>query len=244
MQTQLNPNDYVGKKQVGKNGNSLTVRLDELMEFEPMTINQKKAFDAWDEGENLVLAGSAGTGKTFIALYMALEEFLDPDSFYRKVIIIRSIVPTRDIGFLPGTMEEKKDAYTIPYKNICTELFGDKSAWGKLTSSRQLDFESTSFIRGSTFDDSIIIVDEMQNLTFHELDSVITRVGQNSKIIFCGDYKQSDFRFQDEKDGLFKFMNIIEHMKDFTMIQFGWDDIVRSGMVRDYIMTKEMLGID
>lgn len=233
----------MGRKQVGKN-NTLTVRIDELMEYEPMTVNQKKAFDAWDEGENLVLAGSAGTGKTFIAMYMALEELLDPDSFYRKIIIIRSIVPTRDIGFLPGTMEEKKDAYTIPYKNICTELFGDKAAWGKLMSAKQLDFESTSFIRGSTFDDAIIIVDEMQNLTFHELDSVITRVGQNSKIIFCGDYKQSDFKFQDEKDGLFKFMSIIEQMKNFSMIQFGWDDIVRSGMVRDYIMTKEMLGID
>lgn len=233
----------MGKKQVGKN-NSLTVRIDELLEYEPMTANQKLAFEAWDDGDNLVLAGSAGTGKTFIALYMALEALLDPDSFFRKVIVVRSIVPTRDIGFLPGTMEEKKDAYTVPYKNICAELFDDKAAWGKLTSAKQLDFESTSFIRGSTFDDAIIIVDEMQNLTFHELDSVITRVGQNSKIIFCGDYKQSDFKYQDEKDGLFKFMSIIEQMRNFSMIQFGWDDIVRSGMVRDYIMTKEMLGID
>lgn len=243
METQLKPEHYMSKKKVPKN-NSLTVRIDELIEYEPITINQKKAFDAWDEGDNLILAGSAGTGKTFIALYMALEELLDPDSFFRKVIIIRSIVPTRDIGFLPGTMEEKKDVYTIPYKNICSELFGDKSAWNKLITAKHIEFESTSFIRGSTFDDAIIIVDEMQNLTFHELDSVITRVGQNSKIIFCGDYKQSDFKYKDEKDGLFKFMTIIEHMKDFSTIQFGWDDIVRSGMVRDYIMTKEMLEIE
>jgi predicted ribonuclease YlaK len=241
--TQSKLENYMSKKTVAKN-NSLTVRMQEMIEYEPITANQKKAFDAWDDGDNLILAGSAGTGKTFIALYMALEELLDPDSFFRKVIIIRSIVPTRDIGFLPGTMEEKKEVYTIPYKNICSELFGDKTAWNKLITAKQIEFESTSFIRGSTFDDSIIIVDEMQNLTFHELDSVITRVGQNSKIIFCGDYKQSDFKFKDEKDGLFKFMTIIEHMKDFSTVQFNWDDIVRSGMVRDYIMTKEMLEIE
>jgi len=230
-------------KRIGKN-NSMTVRLDDLLEYEPITENQKQAFEAWEDDDNLVLAGTAGTGKTFIALYMALEELLDPDSFYRRLVIIRSIVPTRDIGFLPGTAEEKKDMYNIPYKNICAELFGDVGAYNKLVTSRQIDFESTSFIRGSTFDDSIIIVDEMQNLTFHELDSVITRVGRNSKIIFCGDYKQSDFKFQDEKDGLFKFMTILEQMKNFSIVQFGWDDIVRSGMVRDYIMTKEMLGVD
>ncbi len=228
-----------------RKNNSLTVRIDDLLQYDPITENQKIAFEAWEDNDNLVLAGTAGTGKTFIALYMALEELLDPkESFFRRIVIIRSVVPTRDIGFLPGTVDEKKDMYNIPYKNICGELFGDVGAYNKLTTARQIDFESTSFIRGSTFDDSIIIVDEMQNLTFHELDTVITRVGRNSKIIFCGDYKQSDFKFQDEKDGLFKFIAILEQMKNFSVIQFGWDDIVRSGMVRDYIMTKEMLGYD
>jgi len=228
---------------LGKN-NSMTVRLDDLLQYEPITANQKVAFDAWDEGDNLVLAGSAGTGKTFIALYMALEDLLNSDSYFRQIVLIRSIVPTRDIGYLPGTAEEKKEAYTSPYKNICNELFNDKSSWNKLTSSNQVLFESTSFIRGTTFNESIIIVDEMQNMNFHELDSIITRVGQNSKIIFCGDYKQSDFKFQDERDGVFKFTSVIEQMKDFSIIQFGWDDIVRSGMVRDYLLTKEMLNID
>ena len=221
--------------------NSLTVRYDDLLEYSPITENQKIAFDAFDDGDNLVLAGSAGTGKTFIALYMALEQLLEPDTEYRRIIIIRSAVPTRDIGFLPGTAEEKKEMDTNPYKNICTELFNDNAAWKKLIASRTILFESTSYIRGSTFDDAIIIVDEMQNLTFHELDSVITRVGQRSKILFCGDYKQSDFKWNDEKEGIFKFLTILEHMKDFAIVQFGWDDIVRSGMVRDYIMTKEML---
>ena len=229
---------------MGKTGHSLTVRIDDLLEYEPITINQQKAFDAWDDGDNLILAGSAGTGKTFIAMYMALESLLDPDNGYRKIIVIRSAVPTRDMGFIPGTAEEKKDMYTVPYKTICAELFNDKGAWGRLLTGKYVEFESTSYIRGSTFDDSIIIVDEMQNLNFHELDSVITRVGKNSKIIFCGDYRQTDFRFNDEKEGIFKFMKIIEQMKDFSTIQFGWDDIVRSGLVRDYIMTKEMLEID
>lgn len=229
---------------MGKTGHSLTVRIDDLLEYEPITINQKKAFDAWDDGDNLILAGSAGTGKTFIAMYMALETLLDPDNEYRKIIVIRSAVPTRDMGFIPGTAEEKKDMYTVPYKSICAELFNDKGAWGRLLNGKHVEFESTSYIRGTTFDDSIIIVDEMQNLNFHELDSVITRVGKNSKIIFCGDYRQTDFRFNDEKEGIFKFMKIIEQMKDFSTIQFGWDDIVRSGLVRDYIMTKEMLEID
>lgn len=221
--------------------NSMMVRLDDLYEYEPLTQNQKLAIEAYEDGDNLVLAGSAGTGKTFIALYMALEEMLDPNSPYRRIIIIRSAVPTRDIGFLPGTAEEKKMMYSIPYKNICNELFNDKGAWGKMTTASQIVFESTSFIRGSTWDDSLIIVDEMQNLTFHELDSVITRVGKQSRVIFCGDYRQSDFKYKDEKDGIFQFLNILEHMKNFSIVQFGWEDIVRSGMVRDYIMTKEML---
>lgn len=213
------------------------------MMYKPITENQKLAFDAYKEGDNIVLAGSAGTGKTFIAMYLALEEMLDPSSDYRRVIVVRSAVPTRDMGFLPGTAEEKKQMYTLPYKNICEELFNDKASWSKLLNNHSVLFESTSFIRGSTFDDAIIIVDEMQNLSFHELDSVITRVGRRSKILFCGDYRQSDFKFQDEKDGIFQFLNVIEHMKDFSTIMFGWDDIVRSGLVRDYIMTKEMLEV-
>ena len=220
----------------------MTVRIDDLLQFDPLTKNQEIAYKAWDEGDNLVLTGSAGTGKTFQALYLALEDVLDKDTPYDKLVVIRSMVPTRDIGFLPGTLEEKKDAYTIPYKAICSELFGDNTSFNKMITAKQLFFESTSFIRGSTFDNAIIVVDEMQNLNFHELDSVITRVGKFSKIIFSGDYKQSDFKYQDEKDGIIKFLTIVEQLKNFTVVNFGWEDIVRSDFVRDYIMTKEMLG--
>lgn len=223
-------------------GHSLTVRIDDLLQFDPITLNQEKAAKAWDDGDNLVLSGTAGTGKTFMALYLALEEVLEKNNAYEQLIIIRSMVPTRDMGYLPGTKQEKEDAFTSPYKNICYELFGDKTSYNKMITSKQILFESTSFIRGATFDNSIIVVDEMQNLNFHELDSVITRVGKNSKIVFCGDYKQTDFKYKDEKDGIVKFLTIVEQLKNFTIVNYGWEDIVRSDFVRDYIMTKEMLG--
>jgi len=219
------------------------VKYEDLVEINPLTDNQEKAFSAWDEGENLILTGSAGTGKTFLALYLALEQILERGGSYDKVIIVRSVVPVREMGYLPGKLEEKTEPFTTPYQLICEELFEDKAAYNKLANSNQIQFETTSFIRGRTFDRAIIIVDEMQNLNFHELDSVMTRMGEYCKIIFCGDYLQTDFRFDDEKGGLYKFMNIMERMKYFTTIQFGWDDIVRSGIVRDYIMTKEMMGI-
>jgi predicted ribonuclease YlaK len=220
----------------------MTVRLDDLLQFEPVTNNQEIAYKAWDEGDNLVLSGSAGTGKTFIGMYLALEDILDKDTEYDKLFIIRSMVPTRDMGYLPGSKEEKEQAYILPYKAIANEFFGDVASYNKMVTSKQIEFMSTSFIRGSTFDNCIMLVDEMQNLTFHELDSIITRVGKHSKIIFCGDYKQSDFKFQDEKDGIIGFLTIVEQLKNFTMVNFGWEDIVRSDFVRDYIMTKEMLG--
>ena len=221
---------------------SLKVRYEDLLEFDPITENQKLAFDLWDEGENLVLAGSAGTGKTFIALYLALEKMLERGTEFDK-IIIRSVVAVREIGYLPGKLEDKISVFKSPYRSIVEELFDDKAVYNKLANNKQVHFETTSFIRGKTFDRSIIIVDEMQNLNFHELDSVMTRIGENSKIMFCGDYLQSDFDREGDRLGIMKFLQIIERMKDISVIQFGWDDIVRSGTVRDYIMTKEMLGL-
>lgn len=222
--------------------NSMTVRLDDLLQFDPLTYNQEVAYKAWDDGDNLVLTGTAGTGKTFMALYLALEDVLDKETEWDKLIIVRSMVPTRELGFLPGDKEAKEEAFTTPYKSICNELFGDKNSYNKMVTSKQIQFESTSFIRGTTFDNCVIVVDEMQNLNFHELDSVITRVGRHSKIIFSGDYKQSDFKYDDDRNGIIKFLQIVEQLKNFSIINFGWEDIVRSDFVRDYIMTKEMLG--
>lgn len=218
-------------------------RIDDLLTYEPITFSQEVVYKAWDEGNHIVMAGTAGTGKTFTALYLALEETLDKGTSYEKTVIVRSIVPTREVGFLPGSLNEKIEAYTGPYRAITQQLFNDKEAYDKLTAQGAIEFMSTSYIRGITFNNSIIIIDEMQNLSFHELDSVITRVGENCRIIFSGDYHQSDFTRESEKSGLLKFIDIVEHMTKFTVVNFNWSDIVRSDFVRDYIMTKEMLGI-
>jgi|TARA_B110000908_G_scaffold170100_1_gene228727 predicted ribonuclease YlaK len=220
------------------------LKLDDMVAIEPLTNNQKEVFQAYARGDSLVLSGSAGTGKTFMALSLALEDVLDKETPYDKVIVIRSIVPTREIGFLPGTEEEKKEAYTGPYQSICAELFEQGDAWNKLQAAGTVDFQSTSFIRGITFNNAIVVVDEMQNLNFHELDSVITRVGRNCKFVMCGDYYQSDFDKAREKNGIVQFLSIIEQLKRFTVVEFGWEDIVRSDFVRDYIMTKEMMKLN
>lgn len=220
---------------------SLKIRLESLKQLSPITKNQEKVFKSYRDGMNICMSGSAGTGKTFMALYLGLEDVLDKETPYDKLVIIRSIVPTRDIGFLPGTEEEKKDAYTAPYRGIISELVNDSDAWTKLVQQQALEFISTSFIRGTTISNAVIVVDEMQNLNFHELDSVITRIGDNCKFIMCGDYYQSDFDKEKDKIGILKFMEIIDHMKYFEMVEFSWEDIVRSDIVREYIMTKEHL---
>jgi len=219
------------------------VHYNDLFEFEPQTKNQEIAYKSWDDGDNLVLAGSAGTGKTFVAMYLALESMLEKETPYNKVIIVRSVVPTRDMGYLPGSVEEKKEVFETPYKAICVEMFGDTSAYNKLINSHQMEFTTTSFIRGLTIDNAIVIVDEMQNLNFHELDSVITRVGENCRVILSGDYHQSDFKDEAERNGIQRFLRIIEQLKNFSVVTFNWSDIVRSDFLRDYIMTKEMLGM-
>lgn len=217
------------------------IRIDDLLTYDPITENQKTAYDAWNEQDHLVLCGSAGTGKTFIGMYLALQDVLDKSYTQDKLVIVRSVVPTREMGYLPGSIEEKVDAYTSPYRSVCTELFNENGAYEILEKQGVINFMSTSFIRGVTLDDTIIIVDEMQNCTYHELDSIITRVGRNSRIIFSGDYYQSDLGKETDKNGILNFMNIMEVMNNFTTVEFGWPDIVRSDFVRDYIMTKEMV---
>ena len=217
------------------------LKIDHLLTYEPITENQQIAYDAWNDGDHQVLCGSAGTGKTFMGMYLALWDVMDKSFEQNKLVIVRSVVPTREMGYLPGSVEEKVDAYTAPYKAIATELFDEKMAYENLEQQGLIEFVSTSFIRGTTLDDCVILVDEMQNLTFHELDSIITRVGRNSRIIFSGDYYQSDLGKESDKKGILDFMNIMEVMNNFTTVEYGWADIVRSDFVRDYIMTKEMV---
>ena len=219
------------------------LKIEHLLKVDPMSDNQSKAFHGYHKDKNLILSGSAGTGKTFIAMYLALKEVLESNGPYKKVVIVRSIVPTRDIGFLPGDEAEKKEAYMMPYVEICNELFNDKRAFERLQDHGQIEFISTSFIRGTTLNNCIIILDEMQNCVFRELDTVITRVGSRARFIMCGDYYQSDFDKKSDKEGVLNFLKIVDAMKAFTHVEFTWADIVRSDFVRDYIVTKETMKI-
>jgi len=233
----------VATQSTSRSYSSNAIRLEHIKPFEALTNNQQKAKDDWEKDSNhLVLAGSAGTGKTFMGIHFAMEQILDKETPYEQLVIVRSIVPTRDIGFLPG-MEEKLDPYKKPYQQLFGEIFNNKEAWSKLEANKRVVFEPTSFLRGTSYHNAIILVDEMQNLNFHELDTVATRVGNNCRIILVGDYYQSDFEKTDEKNGILNFMRIVEDMATFEVTEFTWKDIVRSDFVRDYIMTKEMLGI-
>ena len=221
----------------------------QLHDIEPLTDNQERLFDSYGEGKNLVAYGAAGTGKTFITLYNALAEVLDENSVYDKIYIVRSLVATREIGFLPGDHDDKSALYQIPYKNMVKFMFempDDASfemLYGHLKAQGTISFWSTSFIRGTTLDNAIIIVDECQNLNFHELDSIMTRIGQDSKIIFCGDVNQSDLQKTNERNGILDFQRILENMEEFSMVEFGVNDIVRSGLVKSYLISKMTLGL-
>ena len=222
---------------------------DMMVAVEPITANQKIAFKSYQEGKNLFLYGAAGTGKTFITLYNALKEVLDPVTPYQKVVIVRSLVSTREIGFLPGDHEDKSFLYQIPYKNMVKYMFElptdqeFEMLWGNLKAQESVTFWSTSFIRGTTLDDSIVIVDESQNLNFHELDSIITRCGENCKIMFCGDAAQTDLIKTNEKNGILDFQKIIQRMPEFDLVEFNINDIVRSGLVKSYLVSKIELGM-
>lgn len=218
------------------------VRIDDLLTIKPITDNQRKTYEAYKDNKHLLLHGIAGTGKTFLSLYLALEEVLDPSTVYDDVFIVRSVVSTRDIGFLPGDEQEKVSIYEAPYRSICRELFGMKDSYDALKQQGNVKFMSTSFIRGITINNAIIIVDECQNLNFHELDSIITRVGRNSKILFCGDYTQTDLTRENDKKGLFNFMKILKAIKHFETVEFHIEDIVRSDFLKDYIINKYKLG--
>ena len=215
-----------------------------LIDIEPLTENQKILFDAYSKGQNIVAYGAAGTGKTFITLYNAIKDVMNENLPYERVYIVRSLVSTREIGFLPGDHDDKSSLYQIPYKNMVKYMFEMSSdadfemLYGNLKTQETIKFWSTSFLRGTTVDNSIIIVDEFQILNFHELDSIVTRVGENCKIMFCGDGTQTDLVKTNEKNGIVDFLKILRKMSSFDIIEFGLNDIIRSGIVKEYLLAK------
>lgn len=216
-----------------------------LRQITPLTDAQSETWDAFFSRQNLLLHGMAGTGKSFISLFLSLRELIE-DNTYKKIVIVRSVVPTRDVGFLPGSVAEKISIYEDPYRQIFAELFDRTDAYDYLKGKHAVEFISTSFIRGTTFNDCIVIVDEMQNMDWGELSSVITRSGENCKMIFCGDVMQTDFRYKDRfnKEDIVEFMAVLKRMSEFKFIEFGVDDIVRSSLVKSFIIEALKIGRD
>lgn len=214
-----------------------------LKNINPLTENQRIAFEAFDAGKHLMLHGMAGTGKTFIALYKAIEALMENEGVQKKIYVVRSVVPTRDMGFLPGNQKEKMKVYEAPYYSICTELFDRSDAYEVLKQKNAIEFISTSFVRGITMNNCYVIVDEVNNMTFHELDSVITRIGKGCRVLFCGDFRQSDLTKDQERNGLKDFMRVIGRLNDFVHVDFLEQDIVRSKLVKEYIIARQKLGL-
>ena len=225
------------------------INYTNMVTIKPITDNQKQVFSSWKKGQNQFLFGPAGTGKTFISLYLALEDVFNLKTPYERVGLVRSFMPTRDIGFLPGGEEDNDMLYQVPYQNMVQFMFEManeqqfNTLCDELKEQGSLFFISTSFLRGVTFDNAVIIVDECQNLNFHELDTIITRVGQDSKIVFCGDFDQTDLIKTTEKNGLHDFLRILGEMEEFNCLEFTIGDIVRSGFVRSYLINKIKLGM-
>ena len=225
------------------------INHNNLVTIKPITDNQKLVFSSWKKEQHQFLFGAAGTGKTFISMYLALQSVMDLKSKHDKVVIVRSLIPTREIGFLPGDEEDKAALYQVPYQNMVQFMFEQpneqafNNLYDRLKGQGSLYFLSTSFLRGLTFDNTVVIVDECQNLNFHELDTIITRIGQDSRIILCGDFDQTDLQRTNEINGLFNFVKILEEMEEFNCTEFTIGDIVRSGFIRSYLINKIKLGI-
>ena len=225
------------------------INHNNLVTIKPITDNQKLVFNSWKKEQHQFLFGAAGTGKTFISMYLALQSVMDLKTKHDKLVIVRSLIPTREIGFLPGDEEDKAALYQVPYQNMVQFMFEQpneqsfNNLYDRLKGQGSLYFLSTSFLRGLTFDNTVVIVDECQNLNFHELDTIITRIGQDSRIIFCGDFDQTDLQRTNEINGLFNFVKILEEMEEFNCTEFTIGDIVRSGFIRSYLINKIKLGI-
>lgn len=210
-----------------------------LTTIHPLTEHQQQTFHAWREGQHLVLSGDAGTGKTFISLYLALRQILKKESEYNQVIVIRSIVPSREVGYLPGSLKEKISVYEEPYRYICNQLLNRGDGYEILKNKLQLSFQTTSYLRGMTFENCIVVIDEIQNLSYGELATVVTRMGKNCRLIFCGDTKQTDLWRPEERNGIYHFLSVLQRMPSITKVDFDVNDVVRSGFVKEFLLAQD-----
>lgn len=211
--------------------------------IKPITKTQENLFKSYQQGKNIAAIGTAGTGKTMCGMYLALKDVLE-EKDYERVIVIRSAVQTREQGFMPGSRAEKEAVYETPYVDIVNDLFGRGDAYQILKQKGMIQFMSSSFVRGLTFDNAVIIVDECQNMTYEEIRTIMTRIGESSKILFCGDTKQDDLRNGKnrlDRSGLINFISVIRHMNEFDLIEFTVDDVVRSGVVKSFILAEEKI---
>lgn len=211
--------------------------FDNFSEFKPFTTNQQNASDGFKSGKNLCLTGYAGTGKTYIALHHAINDYISGKIDH--ISIYRSAVQTVDIGFLPGTEAEKMGPFETPYIQIVNKILGRADAYQILKTKGIISFDSTSFLRGITLDRCCVVVDEAQNLDRHEVGTIMTRLGKDTRVILCGDIRQSDVDFQDS--GLGFLRAVLRRMGEtyFSMVDMQKEDIVRSGLVKAWIIAAE-----
>lgn len=217
---------------------------DLSVNVKPLTTNQEEMFHSYFNDNQVVAYGSAGTGKTFLGLYLAITDVISKREQRERVIIVRSAVPTRDQGFLPGTLEEKQMHYENPYRDIMCELFGRASTYDDMKEVGLIEFMTTSFVRGLTWDNCVVVIDEGQNMTWHEINSIMTRIGKNTRIVFTGDLIQTDLnRRSNDKTGMADFVKVAEKMSSFELVHFTTHDIVRGHFVKEWIETCEDIGI-
>lgn len=222
------------------NRNQKTFSVHDMVNVKPLTKNQQLTFHLYSEGYSLILNGFAGCGKTFMAIYLALNELLDPESPYEKLLIVRSASPTKQQGFLPGTLEEKQAIFEMPYPPIFDKLFKKKNQYKFMKEAGLVEFESTSYMRGVTLDNTIVIFDEVSSATYHEISTIITRLGKDAKLIFCGDTLQNDLVYdRNLQSGYEKFISIANMMPDFRAVHFKVDDCVRSDFVKSFLVAEQ-----